>query len=77
MKVNLSNSIYQRKGSNMGLTTKDGMLLNNRPNSTTGIQQAVAIKNMAKRAEKISVMSEAVALGSLKEDMMKGSDCCS
>lgn len=75
MKVNLSNSIYQRNGSGMGLTVKDGMLINNRPTSTSGIQQAVDLKKTLKRAEKIQTMSEAVALGSLKEDIMKG-DCC-
>jgi hypothetical protein len=76
MKVNLSNSIYQRNGSSMGLTVKDGMLINNRPTSTTGIQKAIDITKSLKRAEKISTMSEAVALGGLKEDMMSG-DCCS
>lgn len=75
MKVNLSNSIYQRNGSKMGLTVKDGMLINNRPNSNSGIQQAVALNKTLKRAEKIQTMSQAVTLGNMREDMMED-DCC-
>ena len=41
-----------------------GMMINNRPDSTTGIQKAVEIKKMAKRMEKVSTMAEAVAQGS-------------
>ena len=64
-KANLSNSIYQRNGSAPGLTVKDGMLINNRPDSVSGIQQACDMKKAIKRAEKISVYSEAVALGNV------------
>jgi len=71
--LNLSNSIYQQKKAAPGLTIECGMMINNRPNSTTGIQKAVEMKKSIKRAEKISVMSEAVALGGMKEDMMGGS----
>jgi hypothetical protein len=73
--LNLSNSIYQQRGAGYGLNVNAGMLINNRMNSTTGIQKAVELKKTIKRAEKISTMSEAVALGSMKEDMM-GGDCC-
>lgn len=69
--LNLSNSIYQQKGAGYGLGMSGGMQINNRPDSTTGIQQAVAMKKMLKRAEKVSLMSEAVALGT-----MRGDDCC-
>lgn len=75
MKVNLSNSIYQRNGSKMGLTVKDGMLINNRPTSISGIQQAAELNKTLKRAEKIQTMSQAVALGNMREDMMED-DCC-
>jgi hypothetical protein len=74
MKVNLSNSIYQQKGSGFGLTQKDGMLINNRPDSQTGIQQAVQVKKAFKRAEKIATYAEAVAMGGRMEDM--GGGCC-
>lgn len=61
--LNLSNSIYQQKGAGMGLTMSGGMMINNRPDSTTGIQKAVEVKRMTKRMEKIATMSEAVAIG--------------
>jgi hypothetical protein len=74
MRVNLSNSIYQQKGSGYGLTQKDGMLINNRPDSQTGIQQAIQVKKSIKRAEKVSTYAEAVAMGNRMEDMSEG--CC-
>lgn len=74
-KANLSNSIYQRSGSGYGLTQKNGMLINNRPDGVTGIQEAVSLRKSIKRAEKISTYSEAVMLGNMKEDMM-GGECC-
>jgi hypothetical protein len=72
-KLNLSNSIYQQKGSGYGLTQKDGMLINNRPDGMTGIAQAAEMKKMMKRAEKISTYSEAFSLGEMKS---KGSCGC-
>jgi hypothetical protein len=73
--LNLSNSIYQQKNSKFGLGMECGMMINNRPDSTTGIQKAVEMKKSIRRAEKISTMSEAVALGGMKEDMMSGGSC--
>jgi hypothetical protein len=73
--LNLSNSIYQQKGAGYGLSVNAGMMINNRMNSTTGIQKAVDMKKTIRRAEKISTMSEAVALGGMKEDMMSGDSC--
>ena len=72
-KANLSNSIYQQKGSGYGLTQKDGMLINNRPDGQTGIQQAAQLKKSMKRAEKVSIYSEAVMIGNRMEDM---GECC-
>ena len=71
---NLSNSIYQQKGAGYGLTQNDGMLINNRPDGQTGIQQIAQAKKELKRAEKIATYAEAVRLGSRMEDM---GDCCS
>jgi len=71
---NLSNSIYQQKGAGYGLTQKDGMLINNRPDGQTGIQQIAQAKKELKRAEKISTYAEAVRIGSQMEDM-GGMDC--
>lgn len=73
--LNLSNSIYQQKNAKPGLVMECGMMINNRPTSTSGIQKAVNLKQTIKRAEKISTMSEAVALGGMKEDMMGGHSC--
>lgn len=53
------------------LTVKDGRLINNRPNSTTGIQEAAQIKKALKKAEKIQMYSEAVSIGMQKADMIE------
>lgn len=71
-KPNLSNSIYQQRMSAPGLTVKDGMLINNRPNGVTGIQQANEIRRAAKRAEKTSMMADATYLGYSRAEMMEG-----
>ena len=64
--LDLSNSIYQQKKAGPGLSVECGMLINNRPNSTTGIQKATEIRKAMKRMEKISTLSEGVSLGSVK-----------
>ena len=46
-----------------GLTMKNGRLINDRPNSVTGIQKAIDIKRTLKNAEKLEMYSEAVSLG--------------
>jgi hypothetical protein len=71
-KKDLSNSIYQQKGSNFGLTVNGGMEINNRPDGVTGIRQAADMKKAIKRSEKIQTMSEAVFLGNIKSEMMEG-----
>ena len=76
MKANLSNSIYQRKGSNPGLTVKDGMLINNRPDGVTGIRQAVDLGKAIKKAEKIATYSEAFRMGDMMSHMGGGSCEC-
>jgi hypothetical protein len=49
-----------------------GMLINNRPDGQTGIQQAAEVKKVIKKAEKVQMMSEAVYLGNIKAEMMEG-----
>lgn len=71
-KKDLSNSIYQQSGSNFGLTVNGGMLINNRPDGQTGIQQAAQFRSEMKRAKKIEMYSEAVMLGNMKSEMMEG-----
>jgi hypothetical protein len=53
------------------LTVRNGRLINNRPNDVTGIQQAVRIKKEMKKAEKISMMSEAMYQAEMRADMME------
>lgn len=65
MKANLSNSIYQRSGSKPGLTVKDGMLINNRPDSVTGIQMAVEAKNAMRVMRKAEVMGKAMMIANM------------
>lgn len=74
--LNLSNSIYQQKnsGSFDGLTVKDGMLINNRPDGQTGIAQMAQVKKAMHRAEKISTMAAAYSIGESASEM---GECCS
>lgn len=71
-KKDLSNSIYQQRGANFGLTVNGGMEINNRPDGVTGIQQATAIKKGLHREEKVQRMAEAVFLGNIRSEMMEG-----
>jgi len=70
--LNLSNSIYQRNGTKMGLDVNGGMLINNAPDSRMGITKMAEAKKALKRAEKISVMADAVAIGTMKSEMDEG-----
>ena len=71
-KKDLSNSIYQQSGANFGLTVNGGMLINNRPDGQTGIQQAAIAKKIVKRENKVQMMAEAVFLGNIRSEMMEG-----
>ena len=72
--LNLKNSIYQQKTSN-GLTVKDGMLINNRPDGQTGIAQMSQMRKSIKTAEKISVIARGNAMSEMMEDMSE-EGCC-
>lgn len=52
-----------------GLTVKDGRLINNRPNSMNGIEKGAELRNISRRAAKLQLYSEAVALGNMKSEM--------
>lgn len=65
--LSLANSIYQQKNSGYGLTVKDGMLINNRADGTTGIKQACELKKITKKMEKVNNIAEGVRLA----EMMK------
>lgn len=51
-----------------GLTIKNGRLINDRPTGVTGIQEAAKIKQDQKKAKKLEMYSEAVALGIQKAE---------
>ena len=53
------------------LTVRNGRLINNRPNSMTGIQQAAQIKKDMKREQKVQMMAEAVYRGEQMSDLEK------
>lgn len=73
--LNLRNSIYQQKnvGSFEGLTVKDGMLINNRPDGQSGIAQAAQVRKAMKTAEKISIVARGTAMGEMMSEM--GEEC--
>ena len=68
-KKDLSNSVYQQSGANFGLTVNKGMLINNRPDGQTGIQQAAQAKKVVKKMEKVQMMAESVYLGNIRSEM--------
>ncbi len=74
--ANLSNSIYQQKGAGIGLSVNNGMLINNRPDSTTGIQKACEINKMKNVAQKVEIMSRAMTISKMEcednDDMYSG-----
>jgi hypothetical protein len=53
------------------LEIRNGRLVNDRPVGITGIQEACQVKNEVKRAKKLDMYSEAVAIGIVKADMLK------
>lgn len=75
--LSLRNSIYQqsRSGSFNGLTVKDGMLINNRPDGQTGIAQAAQLKKAMHRAEKISTMSAAYQIAEMTSESTESCGC--
>lgn len=71
-RANLSNSIYQQKGAGIGLSVNNGMLINNRMDSVSGIQQACEMNKMKKIVQKAEVMSKAMMMskmGDCEDDM--------
>lgn len=53
-----------------GLKVQGGRLINERPSGVTGIQEAAQIRKDMKYAKKVSMISEGVALGELKKNLM-------
>ena len=71
-KADLSNSIYQQRGASFGLSVNDGMMINNRPDSRTGIQQAAEVRKSIRNAEKTDITANGVFLGNMRSEMMEG-----
>jgi len=64
-------TIIMKKYTDMsGLTMKNGRLINDRPCGVTGIQQALDLRKMMKREQKIDMMVEADMRASMREKMM-------
>jgi hypothetical protein len=71
--LKLSNSVYASKlmiGN--GLDVQGGRLINNRPDSMSGIAQAASAKKAMKRMEKVSMIADGVSMGDMRSDMMEG-----
>ncbi len=54
-----------------GLTVKDGRLINDRPNSITGIQQAANIKREMKDQRKVGMMTRAIVNAEMMKDIIR------
>jgi hypothetical protein len=54
-----------------GLTVKDGRLINDRPNSITGIQQAANIKREMKDQRKVGMMTRAMVNAEMMKDIIR------
>lgn len=54
-----------------GLRVVNGRLINDRPNGLTGIQEAARNRKEMRRQEKISVYSDAFALGEMKSEIQE------
>lgn len=61
-------SIYRSTPSMQGQTVRDGRLINTAPDccrEKTGIQKMIDLKNGIKRAEKVSIMTEAMSISKM------------
>jgi hypothetical protein len=69
-RMSIKNSVYQvYGGSTEGLTVKNGRLINNRPDSKTGIAEMAEVRAEAKRQAKIDMIAEGYALGEERSEM--------
>ena len=67
-RANVSNSIYQQKGAGIGLSVSNGMLINNRPDSMSGIQQASEMNKAKKMAQKVEVIARAINISKVESE---------
>lgn len=67
--LGLKNSIYQQRGVN-GLQVKDGMMINDRPDSRTGIAKIADMRKAEKYTNKVNMMADGYVLGDIKAKSM-------
>jgi hypothetical protein len=53
------------------LTVHNGRLINDRPDSVTGIQQAVSLKKELKQSRKIGMITSAIMNADMMKNIMK------
>jgi hypothetical protein len=68
-KLDLSKSVYSSSRYN-GLSVKNGRLINNRPDSQTGIAQACEIRKSIQKMDKVSMIAKGVAMGNMMDEMI-------
>jgi len=62
--------LYLAKKTMDQLRIKDGRLINDRPVGETGIAEMARLRKTVRRAEKISMIADGVALGDMKGKMI-------
>jgi hypothetical protein len=68
-KLKLSGSVYGNTNGVGGLGISGGRLINNRPDSMTGIEMASKNRKMMKREEKINMIAEGYSRGEMMTEM--------
>lgn len=73
--LKLSNSVYASKMMlGNGLDVQGGRLINNRPDSMSGIAQAAVAKKAMKRMDKIDMIASGVSMGNMRSEMMESGE---
>lgn len=57
-----------------GLDVQGGRLINNRPDSMSGIAQAAVTKKAMKRMDKIDMIAAGVSMGNMRSEMMESGE---
>ena len=68
-RLSIKNSIYQGGGGSMdGLTVRNGRLMNNRPDSKSGIAEMAQMRAEARKQAKIDMIAEGYAKGEMMSE---------
>ena len=68
-KLKLSGSVYGGMNGVGGLSVSNGRLVNNRPDSRSGIEVAAQNRKIMKREEKINMIAEGYSRGEMMSEM--------